>query len=381
MSTLQEALRGKANKLGFDICRVSPARLYPETGERLRDWIDTGAHGGMDWMAETLDRRSHPKALWPQARSVIMLGLNYGPDANPLENLTQHDSGTISVYARNRDYHDLIKGRLKELAAFLLKRAGTGEAKVFVDTAPVMEKPLAQLAGLGWQGKHTNLVSRDFGSWLLLGAIFTTLDLTPDAEEQDHCGQCRACLDICPTKAFPAPYRLDARRCISYLTIEHKGAIPHEFRSAIGNRIYGCDDCLAVCPWNKFAQITREAKLAARADLNSPSLAMLSRLDDAAFRSFFAGSPVKRIGRTRFLRNVLIAQGNSGVPALGASIRRHLDAPEPLIRGAAAWALGRLDPEGALELSGQSLAQETDADVRDEWLRIVNHSQRPPTAL
>ncbi len=335
----------------------------------------------MDWMAETLERRADPQALWPEARRVIMLGVNYCPDSDPLDALAKHDCGAISVYARNRDYHDLIKGRLKELAAFLLKQAGTGDVKVFVDTAPVMEKPLAQLAGLGWQGKHTNLVSRDFGSWLLLGAIFTTIDLAPDAEEQDHCGQCHACLDICPTKAFPAPYRLDARRCISYLTIEHKGAIPHEFRSAIGNRIYGCDDCLAVCPWNKFAQITREAKLAARADLNSPSLAMLSRLDDASFRAFFTGSPVKRIGRTRFLRNVLIAIGNSDVPALAAAVERHLDAPEPLIRGAAVWALGRLDPERALELSSRALSQETDADVRDEWAWMVNYSQRPPTAL
>jgi len=335
----------------------------------------------MGWMAETLERRADPRTLWPEVRSVIMLGMNYGPDINPLDALAQHDAGAISVYARNRDYHDLIKGRLKELAAFLLKQAGAGDVKVFVDTAPVMEKPLAQLAGLGWQGKHTNLVSRDFGSWLLLGAIFTTIDLTPDAQEHDHCGQCRACLDVCPTQAFPAPYRLDARRCISYLTIEHKGAIPHEFRSAIGNRIYGCDDCLAVCPWNKFAQITREAKLAARADLNSPSLAMLSRLDDAGFRSFFAGSPVKRIGRVRFIRNVLIAIGNSAVPALGTSVRRHLDAPEPLIRGAAVWVLGRLDPERALEQSSKALLQETDADVRDEWVRIVNDSQRRPTAV
>ena len=381
MSTLQEALRDKAYRLGFDVCRIAPARLPAEIGERLRDWVDTGAQGDMNWMAETLERRADPRALWPEARSVIMLGMNYGPDGNPLDALTQHDCGAISVYARNRDYHDLIKGRLKEFAAFLIKQAETGDVKVFVDTAPVMEKPLAQLAGLGWQGKHTNLVSRDFGSWLFLGVIFTTIGLAPDAEEQDHCGQCHACLDICPTQAFTAPYKLDARRCISYLTIEHKGPIPHEFRMAIGNRIYGCDDCLAVCPWNKFAQITHEAKLAARADLNSPSLALLSRLDDAAFRSFFAGSPVKRIGRTRFLRNVLIAIGNSGVSALEASVRRHLDAPEPLIRSAAVWALSRLNPERALELSGRALAHETDDDVRDEWVRIVNYSQGPSTAL
>lgn len=379
--TLQEALRTKAHALGFDLCRVAPVRLSPEIGERLRAWVHSGAHGGMDWMADTLDRRADPQALWSEARSIIMLGVNYGPGSDPLEVLAHPKSGSISVYARHRDYHDLLKGRLKELAAFLLKQAGQGEAKVFVDTAPVMEKPLAQLAGLGWQGKHTNLVSRDFGSWLFLGAIFTTLDLTPDAPEKDHCGICRACLDICPTQAFPEPNRLDARRCISYLTIEHKGPIPHEFRSAIGNRIYGCDDCLAVCPWNKFAQITHEMKLAARADLNSPLLAVLSRLDDAAFRAFFAGSPVKRIGRTRFLRNVLIAMGNSGAPSLALEVLPHLDDPSPLIRGAAVWALARLFPERAQAQARLALTQETDPDVLGEWARVMDGRQAPPTAL
>ena len=362
-------MRGKARELGFDLCRFTPAELPSETGARLRAWLADGAQGEMDWMAETVERRADPRILWPEVRSIIMLGVNYGPASDPRAVLAQRDSGAISVYARHRDYHDLIKGRLKELAAFLLKQAGDGDVKVFVDTAPVMEKPLAQLAGLGWQGKHTNLVSRDFGSWLFLGTIFTTIALTPDAPEIDHCGQCRACLDICPTQAFQAPYQLDARRCVSYLTIEHKGPIPHEFRGAIGNRIYGCDDCLAVCPWTKFAQITREAKLVARADLESPSLAMLARLDDAAFRAFFAGSPIKRIGRTRFLRNVLIAIGNSGAPTLATEAERLLDDPSSLIRGAAVWALGRLAPERAQARAAQALLRETDADVRDEWAR------------
>lgn len=374
-------MRVRAHALGFDLCRIAPARLPSETGERLRAWIDEGAQGEMSWMAETADRRADPLALWPQTRSIVMLGVNYGPSIDPLEALTHRDSGAISVYARHRDYHDLIKGRLKELAAFILKKSGAGDVKVFVDTAPVMEKPLAQAAGLGWQGKHTNLVAREFGSWLFLGAIFTTIDLTPDSPENDHCGQCRACLDICPTQAFPAPYRLDARRCVSYLTIEHKGPIPHEFRAAIGNRIYGCDDCLAVCPWNKFAHVTREAKLVARDELNTPSLATLARLDDAGFRAFFAGSPIKRIGRERFLRNVLIAIGNSGVPALEAAALDLLDDPAPLIRGAAVWALGRLAPARARAGAGPALARETDAGVREEWARVMNGRQTPPGGL
>jgi len=378
---LEAVLRVKARALGFDLCRVTPACLPPETGERLRAWLGEGAQGEMAWMAETVERRADPRVLWPQARSVIMLGVNYGPASDPRDVLAQRHSGAISVYARHRDYHDLIKGRLKELAAFLLKQAGDGDVKVFVDTAPIMEKPLAQLAGLGWQGKHTNLVSRDFGSWLFLGAIFTTIPLTPDAPEIDHCGQCRACLDICPTQAFQAPYQLDARRCVSYLTIEHKGPIPYEFRVAIGNRIYGCDDCLAVCPWNKFAQITREAKLAARAELNSPSLAMLARLDDTAFRAFFAGSPIKRIGRARFLRNVLIAIGNSGAPALAAEAVRLLEDPAPLIRGAAVWALGRLAPEQARAEAARALVRETDTDVRGEWARITDGRQAAATGI
>ena len=298
----------------------------------------------MDWLAATTARRTDPSVLWPEARSVIMLGLNYGPDGDPLAILQQRDRGAISVYAQGDDYHELIKAKLKAIARWLIANAG-GDVKVFVDTAAVMEKPLAASAGLGWQGKHTNLVSREHGSWLFLGAIFTTLELPPDAAEIDHCGSCRACLDVCPTNAFPAPYRLDARRCISYLTIEHKGPIPRELRPLMGNRIYGCDDCLAVCPWNKFAQAGREAKLAAREALRAPKLAELARLDDAAFRALFAKSPVKRTGRDRFIRNVLIAIGNTGDRALAAEAERLLDDASPLVRGAAVWALGRLDPQ------------------------------------
>jgi epoxyqueuosine reductase len=371
--SLESATRAHALSLGFDACRFAPAEAGPQQAERLRAWLDSGAHGDMVWMAETADRRAAPMALWPAARSVVMLGVNYGPSGDPLAALAARSTGAISVYARHRDYHDLVKGRLKQLAAYLLKRAGGGEAKVFVDTAPVMEKPLAQRAGLGWQGKHTNLVSRDFGSWLFLGAIFTTLDLSADPPARDHCGACRACLDACPTQAFVAPYRLDARRCISYLTIEHKGPIPSEFRQAIGNRIYGCDDCLAVCPWNKFAQATREAKLAARADLESPPLAQLARLDEAGFRAFFSGSPIKRVGRARFLRNVLIAIGNSGDFALAGEAERLLDDPDPLIRGAAVWALARLAPRRFVALRGRS-DREPSAAVRDEWTK---ETQRP----
>src|SRR6202040_1891399 len=304
--------------------------------------LSQGLYGDMGWMAARPERRGDPRTLWPEARTIIMLGVNYGPSRDPMAILARRDRGAISGYAKGDDYHDVIKPRLKALAAWLIAQAG-GDAKVFVDTAAVMEKPLAVTAGLGWQGKHTNLVSRQFGSWLFLGAIFTTLELPSDAAEIDHCGTCRACLDVCPTAAFPAPYRLDARRCISYLTIEHKGPIPRELRGAIGNRIFGCDDCLAVCPWNKFAQAGREGKLAAREDLAAPRLADLARLDDAAFRARFTKSPVKRIGRFRFVRNVLIAIGNSGDAALAEEAMRLLDDESPLVRGAAVWALGRLD--------------------------------------
>jgi len=321
----------------------------------------------MDWLAARPQRRGDPRELWREVRSVIMLGVNYGPDEDPLSILKQRSRGAISVYARGDDYHDVIKKRLKGLARWLVA-ACPCEVKVFVDTAAVMEKPLAQAAGLGWQGKHTNLVSRAFGSWLFLGAIFTTLYLARDDAEVDHCGSCRACLDICPTAAFPAPYKLDARRCISYLTIESKGAIPREMRKAIGNRIFGCDDCLAVCPWNKFAQAGRETRLAARDELRAPELSQLARLDEAAFRALFAKSPIKRIGRDRFVRNVLIGIGNSGNAALAPEASCLLADASPLVRGAAAWALSRLLQRGEFEaLAANALIKETDETVREEW--------------
>jgi epoxyqueuosine reductase len=357
-----------ARQYGFDIVGVTRPDSIPQAAERLRHFLAEGAHGDMDWMETTAARRGAPRALWPQVRSVIMLGLNYGhgPD-DPLAILKRRERGAISVYAQADDYHDVIKPRLKALARWLIAQAG-GDAKVFVDTAAVMEKPLAATAGLGWQGKHTNLVSRQFGSWLFLGAIFTTLDLPPDAAEIDHCGTCRACLDVCPTAAFPAPYRLDARRCISYLTIEHKGPIPRDLRASIGNRIFGCDDCLAVCPWNKFAQAGREMKLAARRELQAPRLADLARLDDAAFRKMFSKSPVKRTGRNRFVRNVLIAIGNSGDATLASEAMRLLGDPSPLVRGAAVWALSRLLPaERLAALATDQRARESEPLVADEW--------------
>jgi epoxyqueuosine reductase len=366
---LREFIEVEAKALGFDAVAVTRPDAIAEAGPRLGAFVEAGRHGTMEWMAETLERRAHPNTLWADARSVIMLTMNYGPDENPLELLERRDRAAISVYARNRDYHDVIKGRLKTLAQKFSARTGA-DVKVFVDTAPVMEKPLAAAAGLGWQGKHTNLVSREFGSWLFLGSIFTTAELTPDAPEIDHCGSCRACLDICPTGAFPAPYQIDARRCISYLTIEHKGPIPHEFRTAMGNRIYGCDDCLAVCPWNKFAQATREAKLAARDDLAAPALADLLTLDDTAFREKFAGSPIKRIGRDRFIRNVLIAAGNSNDAGLASLVETLLVDLSPLVRGAAVWALSRLvEPEAFDRLRFAS--HEQDDDVKAEWMHAL----------
>jgi epoxyqueuosine reductase len=323
----------------------------------------------MDWLADTAERRASPAALWPETRSVIMLGMNYGPDADPLASLADRQAATISVYARNRDYHDLIKGALKRIAGQFAARSGA-EVKVFVDTAPVLEKPLAEAAGLGFQGKHTNLVSRDFGSWLFLGAIFTDALLAPDGPAESRCGSCSACLDICPTAAFPAPYRLDARRCISYLTIEHRGPIARELRPLMGNRIYGCDDCLAVCPWNKFAVAGRQTKLAAREDLKAPRLAELARLDDAAFRARFSGSPIKRIGRGRFVRNVLIAIGNSAEPELAGEAERLIDDADPQVRGAAVWALARLRPAKAAGMAPARLTAEADLDVRAEWQAV-----------
>src|SRR5229473_2889823 len=339
--SLKEALAHQALALGFDCIGVADPAAIVDAARYFRRFLESGAHGDMDWLAASPERRADPRVLWPDVRSVIMLGVNYGPDENPLAILEQRTRGAISVYAQGDDYHDLVKKRLKALARWLVAASGA-EVKVFVDTAAVMEKPLAQAAGLGWQGKHTNLVSREFGSWLFLGAIFTTLELERDNAEADHCGSCQACLDICPTAAFPAPYQLDARRCISYLTIEHKGPIARELRAAIGNRIYGCDDCLAVCPWNKFAQVGREAKLAARDELRAPSLVELARLDDAAFRARFTKSPVKRIGRDRFVRNVLIAIGNSGDGPLAREAKRLLTDNSPLVRGAAVWALSQL---------------------------------------
>ncbi len=311
----------------------------PDTAERLSDFVALGRHGQMGWMAERMGWRGSAAALWPQARSVIMLAEVYTPDGNPLDVLRQRDRAAVSVYAQGRDYHDLVKKRLKRLGRWLVEETGA-EIKVFVDTAPVMEKPLAQAAGLGWQGKHTNLLSRNLGNWFFLGSIFTTLDLPRDTPEISHCGNCTACLDICPTQAFPAPYQLDARRCISYLTIEHKGEIDPDLRPLLGNRIYGCDDCLAVCPWNKFAVTASEIGYTAR--VGAPPLAELAGLDDTAFRARFSGSPVKRIGRDRFLRNVLYAIGNSGDPALICAAQPHLSDPDPAVADAAAWAISRL---------------------------------------
>jgi epoxyqueuosine reductase len=365
-TVLKAALAEAAAAHGFDVVGVTRSDSIPVALARLQRFLAEGAHGDMTWMETTAARRGDPRALWPDVRSVIMLGMNYGPDGDPLAILQRRDRGAISVYAQGADYHDIIKPRLKALARWLVAQAG-GDVKVFVDTAAVMEKPLAEQAGLGWQGKHTNMVSRQFGSWLFLGAIFTTLDLPPDAREPDHCGSCRACLDVCPTAAFPEPYRLDARRCISYLTIEHQGPIPLELRPQMGNRIYGCDDCLAVCPWNKYAQAGREAKLSARKDLRTPKLAELARLDDAGFRALFTKSPVKRLGRDRFVRNVLIAIGNSGDDAsLAAEAERLLDDASPLVRGAAVWALGRLDHRRLAVLDARRRADD-DAAVEAEW--------------
>jgi epoxyqueuosine reductase len=349
---------------------VTAPVVSPQARDALQRFLEEGFHGDMAWMAARPERRSDPAAMWPDVRAVVMLGVNYGPDGDPRDALSAKDRGVISVYAKGDDYHDVIKSRLKALARWLTANAG-GDVKVFVDTAAVMEKPLAASAGIGWQGKHTNLVSRQFGSWLFLGALFTTLDLAPDAAETDHCGSCRACLDVCPTAAFPSPYRLDARRCISYLTIEHEGPIPRALRSQIGNRIYGCDDCLAVCPWNKYAQRGRDAKLSARPDLRAPALADLARLDDAAFRQKFAKTAIKRTGRDRFVRNVLIAIGNSGDRGLVVDAERRLDDPAALVRGAAVWALSRLLPaDDFAALAARHRPSETDADVIEEWAAV-----------
>jgi epoxyqueuosine reductase len=369
---LRQKIDRWAGELGFDAIGVAAPGAVPEAAGRLAEFVARGRHGTMEWLAETAPRRGSPLSLWSEVRSVIMLGVNYGPDEDPLELLARRDRGAISVYARNRDYHDVIKGRLKQLAQKIAASSGA-EVKVFVDTAPVMEKPLAGAAGLGWQGKHTNLVSRAFGSWLFLGSVFTRAELKPDAPEIDHCGSCRACLDICPTAAFPAPYQIDARRCISYLTIEHAGPVPRGLRAAMGNRIYGCDDCLAVCPWNKFARHAAEMKFHSREDLRAPALADLLALDEAAFRALFSGSPVKRIGRDRFMRNVLIAAGNSCEAALVPACTELLADPSPLVRGAAVWALSRLVAAGGFAaLAAAHMPAETDDDVVAEWRGALN---------
>ncbi|MCI4663218.1 MAG: tRNA epoxyqueuosine(34) reductase QueG [Neomegalonema sp.] len=372
IATVASQLRDRAAAEGLVGCRITTPDAVVTAGERLLQWLADGRHGELSWMAERSAWRADPRELWPEARSVVLFGEPYGPDDDPLGVLQRSELGAISVYARNRDYHDVLKKKLKQIGRGFIEDAEdlTGarpEIKVFVDTAPVMEKPLAYAAGLGWQGKHTNLVSRTEGSWLFIGAMFTTLKLPADAAERDHCGSCRRCLDICPTAAFPAPYQLDARRCISYLTIELKGPIPRPMRPLIGNRIYGCDDCLAVCPWNKFAENARDAAYWARVELRAPYLEDLAQLDEPGFRELFSGSPIKRIGWTRFMRNVLIAIGNSGRVELTEAAALQLDASSPLLRGAAIWALGRLDPARALAERGEREGLEPEPSVLEEW--------------
>ena len=360
---IREAIRSEALARGFDAVGVAAAHLADGARANLAEFLARGYHGEMGWLAARAEQRGDPQTLWREAETVIVLGMNYGSVAEDVE----RDAGNISIYARGRDYHDTVKKRLKALARWIVER-WPGELKVFVDTAPVMEKPLAQQAGIGWQGKHTNLVSRQFSSWLFLGEIYLSLALEPDAPETDHCGTCRNCLDACPTEAFPAPYRLDARRCISYLTIEHKGMIDPELRPLIGNRIYGCDDCLAVCPWNKYARTTVEPDFLPRTELTAPRLAELARLDDAAFRRMFAGTAIKRIGRDRFLRNVLIAIGNSGDAGLAKVARERLDDGSPLVRASAVWAFGRLARPEALDRERcKWQSQEADPLVLEEW--------------
>ena len=360
-------IRLKALELGFEAVGFAAPDLGDRAKAHLTDFLARGLHGDMGWLAMSADRRADPRALWPAARSVIVLGMNYGPETDPMEPLEDSGTAAVSVYARGRDYHDVLKKRLRELASWIHRTYGA-EVKLFVDTAPVMEKPLAERAGVGWQGKHTNLVSRQFGSWLFLGELFTTLALAPDAAEADHCGACRQCLDVCPTDAFPAPYRLDARRCISYLTIEHKGHIPREFRKPMGNRVFGCDDCLAVCPWNKFAATTREVAFLPRTELTAPRLADFARLDDAAFRSAFSRSPIKRLGRDRFVRNILIGLGNCGDRSQVPVVESLLSDDSALVRAMAVWASAQLMDEAAFtKLRTQRALRETDPKVRTEW--------------
>ncbi len=370
---LRTLVAEEARSAGFGAVRVTTvdaaAGEIARAGAALDAYLADGRHGDMDWMVTHAARRRDPRALWPEVRSIVMLGVSYGPGENPIATHVAADRAVISAYARGKDYHDIVKSGLKRIARALQAASGA-DVKVFVDTAPLMEKPLAAAAGIGWQGKHTNLVSRDFGSWLFLGAVLTTAEVEPDAPEADHCGSCTRCLEACPTKAFPAPYQLDARRCIAYLTIEHKGHIAREFREAIGNRVFGCDDCLAVCPWNKFAEAAREHRFAARVETDNPPLAEILALDDAAFRARFAGTPVKRTGRDRVVRNALIAAGNSGDPALVPQIEGLLRDASPLVRAMAVWALGRLDSARALELAALHAPSEADEDVRGEWLTL-----------
>lgn len=364
--TLKESIAEEAKALGFDAVRFTSADPAEGASASLETFLAEGRQGDMDWLARTAERRKSPRALWPQARSVILLGLNYGRAGDPLAILSERSRGAVSIYARGADYHDVLKAKLKPLAARVQELTAC-EVKIFVDTAPVMEKPLAARAGLGWQGKHTNLVSREFGSWLFIGSIFTTAEIEPDVPEEDHCGACRRCLDVCPTHAFTAPYQIDARACISYLTIEHKGHIAPHFREAIGNRIFGCDDCLAVCPWNKFASTAHEAKLSAKDESDNPPLAELLGLDDSAFRARFRGTPIKRTGRDRFLRNVLIAAGNSGDASLLPLVEARLQDDSPLVRAMAVWALARLSPQRFNALRSAH-ANDPDPAVRSEWL-------------
>jgi epoxyqueuosine reductase len=364
---LEAWLKARAFREGFEAAGIAAPDAVAEAGPELRAFLEAGLHGEMGWLVEKAERRASPAVLWPEVRSIVMAGISYGPEENPMAALTRRSYAAISVYAQGQDYHDVVKAKLKAVARDFAALTGEG-VKVFVDTAPVMEKPLAQAAGIGWQGKHTNLVSRELGSWLFLGAIFTTAILKPDAAEEDHCGSCRRCLDICPTKAFPAPHRIDARRCISYLTIEHKSQIPHELREPMGNRIYGCDDCLAVCPWNKFAQAAREMRFAPSEGADNPALGELLGLSDAAFRARFRRSAIKRIGRDRFLRNVLVAAGNSGDGELLSAILPLLEDASPLVRGMAVWAMRRLaTPEAAGKLKAKLYPLEPDSEVRGEW--------------
>ena len=366
MPTAREKIRDLALREGFDAVGFASAALDARVREGLRAFLEAGHHGDMGWLEARADERACPTSLWPEAKSAVVLALSYAPAASPLPSLDAKSNATISVYAHGDDYHDVIKKRLKTIARAMVETFG-GDVKVFVDTAPLMEKPLAQAAGLGWQGKHTNLVSRDHGSWLFLGVILTTLDLAEGSAERDHCGTCTNCLDVCPTNAFLGPYKLDARRCISYLTIEHKGPIPHELRPLMGNRIYGCDDCLAVCPWNKFAKASHEAAFTPRESITSAKLSELAMLDDETFRNLFAKSPIKRIGRDRFLRNVLIAIGNSGDTTLVPHAQRLTTDASPLVRGAAAWALKRLLDKPTFTTLAKAHANEPNATVLSEW--------------